>query len=124
MKVLIVDDSARIRKLIMNMLAGAKTSNKNLVYEFFECDDGINAFAEYSRLKPNWVIMDISMKRMNGLDAVTQIKNEFPDAQIMIVTNYDDARFRKKAESQGIKHYVLKENLTEINDIVDDSQIC
>lgn len=55
---------------------------------------------------------------MNGLDASAFIKSQFPDAKIMIVTDYDDVQFREKAKLCGINNYILKENLDQINDIL------
>lgn len=116
MKILIVDDSARMRKLIKAMLKQKQSTTDAM--EFYECDDGCNALEEYEKIHPDWVLMDIAMKKMNGLDASALIKNKFHDAKIMIVTDYDDAQFREKAKLCGINNYILKESLFLINEII------
>jgi len=119
MKILIVDDSVRIRKLIITLLGGEQhPACKENVIEFFECEDGSNALSHYKAILPDWVLMDISMKNMNGFEAATQIKQEYPKANIIIVTNYDEPRLRHKAKEIGIKHYVLKENLPVLQNII------
>jgi len=116
MKILIVDDSARMRNLIKSMLKLKQSADDN--FEFYECDDGSSSLAEYEKIHPDWVLMDIAMKTMNGLDASAIIKNRHLDAKIIFVTNYDDIQFREKAKLLGIDHYILKENLNQINEII------
>lgn len=116
MKILIVDDSIRMRKLIKAMLKQNQSPTE--IIEFYECNDGCYALEEYEKIHPDWVLMDIAMKKMNGLDASALIRNRFPDAKIMIVTDYDDVLFREKAKLYGINNYILKENLSQINDII------
>ena len=116
MKILIVDDSARMRNMIKSMVRLKQTSKDTL--EFFECSDGIEAIAEYEKIHPDWLLIDIAMKNMNGLDASAIIKKRFPEAKIIIITNYDDAQFRRRALQYGIVHYVLKENLNQIQEII------
>ncbi len=90
----------------------------NLADQIAECEDGDAAFAAYSAHKPDWVLMDIQMKNTNGLTATRQILDEFADAKIIIVTNYDDAHFRQSAREAGAFDYVLKENLLDVRRIL------
>lgn len=91
---------------------------QDLADEIAECDDGRDALAFYSAIHPDWVLMDIQMKNVNGLAATRQITSEFADAKIVIVTNYDDAHFRESARASGAVDYVLKENLLDIRRIL------
>jgi len=116
MKILIVDDSARMRNMVKSMLRLKQTTQCPL--EFFECDDGTDAITECEKVHPDWVLMDIAMKNMNGLNASAIIKKRFPEMKIIIVTNYDDVQFRERAKRCGITHYILKENLNQIQDII------
>lgn len=86
--------------------------------QIFECADGADAPATYAAHQPDWVLMDIEMEQTDGLTAARQIKTEFADAKIIIVTNYDDAAFRKSAREAGAVDYILKENLLDILPII------
>jgi len=111
MKILqIVEDNYNMRQLIKSLYAG-------YFNKVFECEDGSEALETYKLNKPNWVLMDIVMKKMDGITATTQIMNSYPDAKIIIVTDYDDIELRKRAKSAGARHYVLKEDLSVLEKI-------
>lgn len=111
MKVLIVDDSLQMRRMIRRFLP-ADTE------EVRECEDGIDALACYERFLPDWVLMDWQMKRMNGLKATRQIINKFPEAKILLVTQYNDRELREAASEAGAYGFVLKENLAELRRLI------
>lgn len=90
----------------------------DLADEIAEADDGANAPALYSAAKPDWVLMDIEMKNTDGLTATRRILEQYGDAKIVIVTNYDDAHFRQSAHEAGAVGYVLKENLLDVRRIL------
>jgi CheY-like chemotaxis protein len=103
-KVLIIDDKPQIRETIKRML-------RELVSEFAECSDGVDALRTYSTFHPDWVLMDIKMKTVDGLTATREITSQYPDAQIVIVTSYDEPELREAARAAGACDYVIKENL-------------
>jgi CheY-like chemotaxis protein len=111
MKILIVDDSARVRKMIRATLAG-------LVEEVAECNDGCEALAAYERYRPDWVLMDIKMEQVDGLIATAQIKASHPEARVIVVTNFDDEALREDAATAGACAYVIKDNLLALRDII------
>ena len=114
--VLIVDDSRQMRELIKMILAG--------VAEIVgECTDGADALAAYERLRPDWVLMDIGMKNVDGITATRQITTAYPQAKIMIVTDYNDDDLRRAATDAGASGYVVKENLLDIVDIMAKAEI-
>ena len=108
---MIVDDNAAVRALIRRMLT--KTVN-----DILECSDGSEALDSYTRFHPDWVFMDIKMKEMDGFQATEQILSKFPDAKIVMVTQYDEPTLRDRAYQVGACEYVLKENLYCIEDII------
>ncbi len=109
--VLIVDDSQPMRELIKMTLAG--------VAEIVgECADGADALSAYERLRPDWVLMDIEMKGVDGITATRQIKAAYPQARIMIVTDYNDDDLRRAAREAGACQYIVKENLLDILEIL------
>ena len=62
--------------------------------------------------------MDIQMRTLDGISATREIKLAFPDARIVIVTEYNDADWREEARRAGACAYVLKEHLTEVRRIL------
>ena len=110
MKFLIADDSAPMRRCIKDSLAATA--------ETIECGDGQQALAAYAEHQPDWVLMDVEMKPLDGLSAARQIKAGWPQAKIIFVTSYDQPRYRQAAAQIGAEGYVLKDNLDQINRIV------
>lgn len=107
MNLLIVEDNALMRRLLKNIVA-------DLAERIFECGDGAEALPAYARCRPDWVLMDIQMREMDGISATRQIRAAYPHANIMIVTDHDDDEFRREAASAGAREYVLKENLLDV----------
>ena len=113
MRLLIVEDSPSVRRVIRSIVA-------TLADEIYECEDGADALPAYVAHKPDWVLMDIAMKNMNGIKATKLIKDQFPDAKIIIVANFDEADLRESALQAGACGYVLKENLFELRKLLKD----
>ena len=111
MKLLIVEDNDGARGLIKRLVA-------DFASEIYECRDGAEALAVYLERQPDWVLMDIQLAGLNGLAATRQITAAWPQAKIMIVTDYDDAELREAARHAGACEYVVKENLLELRRIL------
>ena len=107
MKLLIVEDNSRVRRMIRRII-------EDIADEINECADGSEALAAYTRFHPDWILMDIKMKGMDGLEATRQIHAASPEARIMIVTNYDEMDLREAAREAGAREYVVKEDLLAI----------
>lgn len=105
--VLIVDDSEPMRQIIKILIA-------HVAAEIHERGDGREALAAYSAYRPDWVLMDIAMPYVDGITATREITGAFPTANVLIVTDYDDADLRTAAKEAGARGYVLKENLIEV----------
>lgn len=115
MRILIVDDNQNMRRAI-------KLVVKDLVEEIHECEDGSEALAAYAEHLPEWVLMDIRMKHLDGLTATRQIKAAFPDARIVVVTVCHGADLQEAAKVAGAYAYVVKDNLLELRQIL--SHLC
>lgn len=111
MKLLIVEDNARMRNMLKDIF-------RSLFEHIYECEDGTKALQAYKTNKPNWVFMDVKMKEKDGITATREITRSFPDAKILILTDFDDEELRKAAAQSGAIDYVLKENLEVIFDII------
>jgi DNA-binding NarL/FixJ family response regulator len=73
-----------------------------------EAVDGIDAVEKFNTLKPDIVVMDITMPQMNGLEATKLIKRQCPAAQIVIVTQHDSPEVRSVALEAGAASFVTK----------------
>jgi len=110
-KILIADDNARMRQMVRQIVAG-------LASAVYEASDGGEAIAVCAAQRPDWVLMDLRMKPLDGLAATAQIKARFPETRIAIVSQYDDRELRAEAARVGACAYVLKENLHELPGIL------
>lgn len=111
MKVLIVEDSRPMRELLKIMLCG-------VAEVIGECADGAEALTEYMRLRPDWTLMDIELPRVDGISATRQITSQFPDARIVIVTNFNDASLQNATREAGASGFVLKDDLQPLLSIL------
>ena len=111
MKIMIVDDNGQMRRMIVSLI-------DDLAEEIIECGDGSLAVRAYNEHRPDWVLMDVEMGRVDGIEATRQIRDAFPDARIVMVTNFDDLELRAAARAAGACRYVLKDDLLEIREIV------
>lgn len=106
-RILIVDDDARLRQMVRQAVAGVASA-------IYEAADGSEAIARCTTERPDWVLMDLRMKPVDGLRATAAIKARFPETRVAIVTQYDEAELRAEAARAGACAYVLKEHLQEL----------
>ena len=90
----------------------------DLAVEMIERDDGADAVAAYDEYMPDWVLMDIKLRSLDGLTATRRILAKHPHAKIIIVTNYDSPGFRDEARNAGACGYVLKNHLVDLRRII------
>ncbi|MBA2493128.1 MAG: response regulator transcription factor [Acidobacteria bacterium] len=115
MKVLTVDDNEQARQMIKHYL-------RELSDEFRECADGAEAVSAYAEFTPDWVLMDWEMKQVNGLVATRDIIADFPDAKVLMVTNYDEKDLRQAARDAGGRGFVLKDDLLSLRSLLMEAQ--
>jgi two-component system, chemotaxis family, chemotaxis protein CheY len=99
---LVVDDSVFARKNIIKMIEmfGGEVAG--------EAGDGLTAIAEFNRIKPDIVLMDITMPQMEGIEAVERIVRQHPDARIIMVSSVGYQENILAALQKGAKHFVQK----------------
>jgi len=115
MTVLLVDDHRGIRELEKTMFA-------SMFDTFYESSSGEEAIKIYKAHKPDWVLMDYKMDGINGIEAIKKIKENDSAAKIIMVTQYDDNELKKTAFNAGVAAYILKENLSEIQNFINNYQ--
>ena len=102
-KVLVVDDHAFMRVAINAIL----TRNSSLEV-VGEARDGQEAIERCRELHPDLILMDVSMPRMNGLEATRNIKAQSPETSVLILSAHADQSFLMDAVKAGAAGYVLK----------------
>ncbi len=75
-----------------------------------EAGDGLELLKLLQKTKPNMVIMDISMPKLRGLEAIPQIKAMHPQVKVIILTMHGDREYLCQAVSAGADGYLLKED--------------
>jgi two-component system nitrate/nitrite response regulator NarL len=102
-KILIADDHEVVRDGLKNILI----SMGNVAISG-EASNGEEAVKLYNSLKPDLVIMDISMPIMNGIDATRVIKENDPNAKILVLTMHDNQEYLNQIIRSGAKGFILK----------------
>jgi DNA-binding NarL/FixJ family response regulator len=102
-RILSCDDHALFRQGIAALLA--TQPDMSLVAE---AANGREAVQQYRAHRPDITLMDLQMPEMNGLDALTTIRSEFPDARIIVLTTYTGDVQVLRAMKVGARAYLLK----------------
>ena len=102
-QILVVDDHLLLREGIAAVLEGQE--DMMLVGE---ASNGREAVESFRRLRPNVTLMDLRMPGMSGLEAITSIRSDFPDARIIVLTTYSGDAQAAAALKAGAAGYLLK----------------
>jgi DNA-binding NarL/FixJ family response regulator len=102
--ILIVDDLAQIRKLIRDFLE-AETEFRVCV----EATDGYDAIEKAQDLKPDLIILDVSMPRMSGIEAAPRLKQILPNTPIILFTFHENLMRGFDAVEVGVDAVVAKD---------------
>jgi DNA-binding NarL/FixJ family response regulator len=105
-RILIADDSPAVR-------AGLK-----LLLQYHddwtvcgEAEDGNDAVKKAAELKPDVILLDISMPAMDGLSAAEIIRRDAPDSEILIVTHFESLDLARYAAQTGVRAYITKSRI-------------
>ena len=108
LRILIVDDHAVVRRGIRSLLEshdGWEVCG--------EATTGREAVEQSRRLRPDIVVMDLSLLELNGLDATRQILKDAPDTEVLVLTMHHSEELARDVLRAGARGYVLKADADE-----------
>ena len=103
-RILIAEDYTILREGLRSLLA----SNPDFEVAG-EAEDGNQAVQQTEKLKPDVVLMDLSMPRMNGMEAIREAKKRCPETKILALTIHKDEEYIRATLTAGANGYVLKD---------------
>jgi DNA-binding NarL/FixJ family response regulator len=114
LRVLIVDDHALFRRGLQMVLASEPD-----IEVVGEASDGAEAVEKAKALRPNVVLMDVRMPKRSGIEAAGAIREELPEAKILMLTMSDEEADLYEAIKAGASGYLLKEiSIEEVPDAI------
>ena len=103
MRILLVDDHEIVRRGVLLLLRAEKS-----LQVCGEAVDGREAVQKAQELRPDAIVMDISMPNVNGLEASREIRRILPHAKIVILSQHNFAEMKRQAFAAGADEYVEK----------------
>ena len=101
-KILTADDAAFMRKVIKDTLTKAGYT------EIYEAEDGAIAVEKYNEIKPDLVLMDITMPNMDGLEALKAIRASDPGANVVMCSTMGQETMAIAPIRSGAKDFIVK----------------
>jgi two-component system chemotaxis response regulator CheY len=114
-RILIADDSSMMRRMISDVLEAQGHQIAG------SAKNGSEAIVLYMSLKPDVVVMDITMRGMDGIAAAKEILRFDPEAQIIFLSNLNDVKYREDALRLGVKGFVNKNEPVKLFRFIDNS---
>lgn len=103
-KILIVEDNQLFREGLKSLLAS------NTGYELIaEAKDGLEALRLARKIQPDFILLDISMPRLNGISVIKEIKSVYPDIKILALTIHESDEFVLQTFDAGANGYCVKD---------------
>ena len=102
-RVLLAEDHTIVRKGLRSLLDGEAG-----IEVVGEAEDGRAAVEHARQLRPDVVLMDIAMPGLNGLEATRQLKRQFPEVKVLVLTMYANEEYIFQILRAGASGYVVK----------------
>jgi DNA-binding NarL/FixJ family response regulator len=103
-KILTVDDHPLLRQGIAGVIQGEKD-----MLIVGEAANGREAIEMFRSRRPDVTLMDLQMPDVNGIDAIVAIRQEHPQAKIIVLTTYEGDALARRALKAGVAGYILKD---------------
>ena len=104
-RILLADDHAVVRDGLRSLLERQRD-----LKVVGEAANGLEAVRQAQQLQPDVVLMDAAMPELNGIEATTQIRQDAPSTQVIILSMHSSAEHVQRALKAGARGYVLKES--------------
>lgn len=102
-RVLVVDDFEPFRRVVGSIL------QKRPEFEIIsEASDGLEAVQKAEALQPDWILLDIGLPKLNGIEAARRIRKVSPTSRILFVSQESSASVAREALGLGVRGYVVK----------------
>jgi RNA polymerase sigma factor (sigma-70 family) len=105
LKVLLVEDHVIVRQGVSALL-----DEEPDIAIVGEASDGSQALALVQKLRPDIVLMDLSLPGLGGVEATRQMRELFPDVRVLVLSMYDSEEYVFRALRAGASGYVLKQS--------------
>jgi two-component system NarL family response regulator len=102
-RIMVVDDHHIVRQGLVALIR--TVADMQVVAE---ASDGVQAIEFFRTHRPDVTLMDLRLPNKNGVDAITEIRREFPDARMIVLTTFDGDEDIYRALQAGAKGYLLK----------------
>jgi two-component system response regulator NreC len=107
-RVVVAEDHHLVREGICRLLDAA-----GAVQVVGEADNGTDAVELVRKLRPDVLVLDISMPRLDGLETLKELRRGDPAAQVVILSMHSDASLVRRALEEGALGFVLKQSVSE-----------
>ncbi len=105
MRVLIADDHTMVRESLVSVLQADGD-----VQVVAQASDGIEALEKAVLLRPDIVIADLSMPRLNGIEVVRRLREALPDTKVLVLTMHQEDEYVLQAVRAGASGYLVKDS--------------
>ena len=106
--IVLVDDHAVVRAGVRRLL-----EQEPLFEVIGEAESGEKAYQSFGELKPDVMVIDLSMPGMGGLEAIRRILMRYEKAKILVLSMHEDLSFANQALKMGAKGYLIKNALAD-----------
>ena len=107
-RVLVADDHPVVRQGLCTML-----ELEDDICVVGRAEDGADAVAQARECSPDIILMDVQMPRLNGIEALRQIRSERPDSRVIVLTTYHNEDYIFPSLQAGARGYLLKDSSRE-----------